>query len=74
MLAKLVTYFTIKLTTIVAQDQMGGSVIVAVPRMIKGEMKIDPSYEVYAQQLELIKPQPGLIGEFEQLIQKIKAT
>jgi hypothetical protein len=59
---------------IVSQDQSNSSVIVAVPRLINGIMKIDPSYEVYAKQLELVKPQPGLVGEFEQLIRKIKAS
>lgn len=32
----------------------GSSVLVAVRRKIDGEYKIDPSYEVYAEQLEFV--------------------
>ena len=40
----------------VTQDQGdGGSVIVSVRRKIKGEYKIDRSYEVYPEQLRLVK-------------------
>lgn len=41
---------------IVSQDQGNGtSVLVAVERKINGKNKIDPSYEVYPQQLKLVK-------------------
>ncbi len=40
----------------VKQDQLdGGSVLVSVKRKIDGEYKIDSSYEVYPEQLRLIK-------------------
>ena len=42
---------------VVKQDQNNGqSVFVSVVRNFSGEMKLDPSYEVYAKQLELITP------------------
>jgi hypothetical protein len=41
---------------IVSQDQgKGKSVLVAVKRTISGESQIDPSYEVYPQQLKLTR-------------------
>jgi len=40
---------------IVSQDQIGGSVLVSVERKIKGVYKIDPSYEVYPEQLKLLE-------------------
>jgi len=41
---------------VVIQDQNnGGSVLVAVVRKFGGKDRIDPSYEVYSQQLRLVK-------------------
>ena len=42
---------------VVYQDQLGDSVLISVERNMKGEVKIDPHYEVYAEQLQLI-PEP----------------
>ena len=40
---------------IVSQDQIGDSVLVSVMRNFNGEYKSDKNYEVYPQQLKLIK-------------------
>ena len=58
---------------IVSQDQIGPSVFISVERNFNGEIKVDPSYEVYDKQLELVaKASDGLINEFRQLIKRIK--
>ena len=51
---------------IVSQNQTGDSVLVAVKRKIDSEYKIDPFYEVYEQQLKLIRrPKKGeKVAEF----------
>ena len=62
---------------IVSQDQRGGSVLVAVERQIKDRYEIDPSYEVYPQQIRLVTPAEedgDLIGRFEDLISDLKAA
>jgi hypothetical protein len=38
---------------IVRQDQIGKSVVLIVPRNFGGTYKVDPSYEVYAEQCKL---------------------
>ena len=47
---------------VVKQDQLpNSSVIVAVERNINGKRKLDPSYEVYPQQLRRVhRPTPSL--------------
>lgn len=40
---------------VVYQDQTGSSVLVSVERNFNGEYRIDPAYEVYSKQLELVK-------------------
>ncbi len=41
---------------VVKQDQrIGGSVHVSIERIIDGEYRIDPNYEVYPEQLKLVK-------------------
>jgi hypothetical protein len=62
---------------IVSQDQHGeqGSVLVAVKRNFDGVYKIDPSYEVYPEQLRKVnvkKPEEKVILEFSKLIERIK--
>jgi len=42
-------------SAIVKQDQYGKSVIIMVVRNIGGRYRVDYSYEVYAEQLKLIK-------------------
>lgn len=58
---------------VVKQDQMGKSVLVAVPRAIDGKMKVDPSYEVYEQQLELVHRPKKLPDSFQELIHRLKS-
>ena len=57
---------------IVQQDQHGSSVLVAVERNIDGVMRIDPSYEVYDKQLELVHRPKSLPGNFRDFISKLK--
>lgn len=61
---------------VVSQDQhpKSESVLVAVERKRDGKDVIDPSYEVYAQQLELVSPSPGgkCIAEFRKMRLKLK--
>ena len=62
---------------VVTQDQhQDGSVLVAVERKIETEDKIDPNYEVYPEQLCLVRKSSGgkNIVEFRLLIQKLKET
>ena len=59
---------------IVSQDQIGRSVLVAVERNIGGRVKVDPSYEVYPRQLELIHRPSNLPSNFQQLISHLKST
>lgn len=61
---------------VVSQDQIGASVLVAVKRKMCGEDKIDPNYEVYDKQLELIhRPEcKSTINEFESWIDELKRT
>ena len=51
---------------IVSQNQTGDSVLVAIKRKIDSTYKIDPSYEVYEQQLKLVRrPKKGeKVAEF----------
>lgn len=60
---------------IVKQDQIGDSVLVSVERNFGGEYRVDPSYEVYAKQLELVsRPKDyDLVQEFDNLLRKIQA-
>ena len=59
---------------IVSQDQhYDDSVLVSVSRKIKGKRQIDPSYEVYPAQLELVaRAKPELLADFDMLIAKVK--
>ena len=60
---------------VVVQDQNeGSSVIVAVERRINGKDKIDPNYEIYPEQLRLVRKSHGGkdIIQFRLLIQKLK--
>jgi len=60
---------------VVTQDQTGESVIVAVNRKIKGQEKIDPSYEVYAKQLEMVSRHPNdndIITRFKAFVGELK--
>ena len=63
---------------IVKHDQQpGDSVLVAVKRNMNGKMIIDPSYEVYEQQLRLVKnssEDDELIKELDSLIDKIEKS
>lgn len=59
---------------VVKQDQNGGkSVIVAVERNIGGVMKLDPSYEVYAQQLELVHSPSRAVTGIGDVIEWLKS-
>ena len=59
---------------IVSQDQNSGSVLVAVKRKRDGEDEIDPTYEVYPEQLRMVKKatKKTLIEDFEKLIAVLK--
>ena len=58
---------------VVKQDQKGDSVIVAVPRKMQGgEVEIDPSYAVYAKQLELVHRPGNKIQKFQELVRMLK--
>lgn len=55
------------------QDKIGDSVLVSVVRRLDGEDNLDPYYEVYSQQLELVVPaDKSLIDRFNMLIQQSK--
>jgi len=58
---------------VVKQNQIGSSVIVAVPRKIDGKMQVDPSYEVYEQQLEFVHRPKKLPDGFQELIHRLKS-
>ena len=58
---------------IVKQDQIGSSVLVAVVRKIDGKDRVDPSYEVYEQQLELVHRPKKAINDLQELINKLKS-
>ena len=60
---------------IVSQDQVGGSVLVAVERKLHGEDMVDTSYEVYPEQLKLISATPKgktFLQRFSDLIEEIR--
>lgn len=40
---------------VVIQDQTGDSVLVSVVRKFEGKDQVDPCYEVYSQQLRIVK-------------------
>ena len=59
---------------VVSQDQLfHGSVLVSIKRKSKGEEGIDPSYEVYPQQLEFVcHAGEKEIRDWGKMIEKIK--
>ena len=60
---------------VVSKDQAGDSVLVAVNRKIKGQDKIDPSYEVYAKQLEMVSRHPNdndIVARFKAFVRELK--
>jgi hypothetical protein len=57
---------------VVRQDQVGSSVLVAVERMINGRLQVDPSYEVYARQLELVHRPEVVPVNLRELIHRLK--
>lgn len=62
---------------VVAQDQIGGSVQVVVRRLIRGAEAVDPSYEVYPEQLRIVSLESRrdkFIGRLEQLIADLKGS
>lgn len=59
---------------IVIQDQNGRSVLVAVKRNFDSVYKVDPSYEVYPQQLRLVKPaskNASILDRFTKLLDEL---
>lgn len=60
---------------IVAQNyNPGDSVFVSVERKIDGVVKVDPHYEVYEQQLELVHRPKSLPSNFSELIYHLKSN
>ena len=62
---------------IVSQNQVSGSVLVAVERKIDGEDIVDTSYEVYPEQLKLISAMPKgktFLQRFSDLIDEIRES
>lgn len=59
---------------IVSQNQIGNSILLTLKRNINGHIKLDCSYEVYKEQIQLIKKcsEKSLLEEFDQLKEKIK--
>jgi hypothetical protein len=58
---------------IVKQDQTGDSVLVSVARTFNGKKRVDPAYEVYEKQLELVHRPKRVPANLRELILKLKS-